>query len=205
MSALAAYRTAILALLSDPTNVIFSNTDVDQALRWALSEYSSKRPLIRTYIFTVDATTGVHTLPADFVTRHITKVELWDEDQDSIIELTFYANQLDEQWMINTSYEVAAGEVLQISYSAVHAIDGLDGAAGTTVPEADETLLQVGAAGRSATMRALERIETINMNPDVVKAYRDIGADYISQFSTGLTSEPGVAVASLYYPGGRVF
>ena len=200
MSAIAAYRTAILALLSDATSIIFSSADVDQALRWALSEYSLRKPLIRTYDFTVDYTTGVHILPADFITRHITKVEKWNADLDKILDIPFYAIHPDEQWVIYTVYEIAAGEILQISYSTLHQIDGLDAAAGTTVPLADETLLEVGAAGRAATMRALDRVETINMNPDVVKAYQNTGAIFINTFAVSLTAEPGVSVAPLEYP-----
>ena len=109
------------------------------------------RPLIRTYQFSVDATSAVHVLPADFITRHITKVELYNADPDLIIELTHYAYNRDEQWIVETQFAVDAGEVLQISYSAVHTIDDLDSAAGTTVPDADETLLELGAAGHAAS------------------------------------------------------
>jgi hypothetical protein len=200
MSALAAFRVSILALLSDASNAIFSMNDVDQALRWALGEYSQKRPLIRTYQFSVDATTGVHTLPADFITRHITKVELWNDDPDSIEDLAYYAYQRDEQWFIETMYEVSAGEVLQVSYSAVHTVDGLDAAAGTTVPAADEHLLHVGAAGRAAQMRALDRIETINMNKDVVQMYALLAADYLFFFAQFSTKEPGIYLALPDFP-----
>jgi hypothetical protein len=91
MSAIAAYRTAVLELLSDSTNIIFTNNNVDQGLRWALTEYSFRRPLIRTYQFSVVAATRVHILPVDFVTRHITKVELWNANADLITEQVFYA------------------------------------------------------------------------------------------------------------------
>jgi hypothetical protein len=200
MSNLAAYRIGVLALLSDATNAIFSNNDIDQALRWALAEYSLHRPLIRTYQFSVDATTSMHNLPSDFITRQITKVELYNDDPDSIVEITYYAFKRDEQWVINTTYQVAAGEVLQISYSDIHIIDDLDSAAGTTVTDADEPILQLGAAGHAAAMRALDRIETINMNPDVVQAYRQTAADYLSRFAALLAIEPGVAFASLDFP-----
>ncbi len=201
MSAIAAYRIAILALLADASKVIFTDNDVDQALRWALSEYSLHRPLIRTYQYSVDTTTAMHQLPADFITRHVTKVELWNSDPDSIVDLAFYAYYNDEQWMINTRFQVEAGEVLQISYSDVHFIDGLDAAAGTTVPDADETLLELGAAGHAALMRALNRVETINMNPDVVKTYRETAADYLSCFAGLLTIEPGAQVGLPEFPG----
>jgi len=192
MSAIAAYRTAILALLSDATNVIFSADNVDQALRWALAEYSLRRPLIRTYQFSVDASTGIHSLPADFITRHITKVELYNADPDAITECAFYAYIRDEQWIIVTSREVAAGSVLQISYSAIHQVDGLDSAAGTTVPDADETPLETGAAGRAALMRSLDRIETINMNKDVVAMYKALGEQYLISFAQVLFVRDGV-------------
>jgi hypothetical protein len=152
MSAIAAYRTAILALVSDPALAHFTNDDCDTALRWALSEYSRKRPLIRTYMFTVVATTTLHSLPADFITRHITRVELYDADPDLIVPVPFYAYYRDEDWFIQTTNPVQAGKVLQISYSDIHQVDGLDGASGTTVPDADETLLQLGAAGHALLM-----------------------------------------------------
>ena len=175
MTAIAAFRTSILELLSDSTNIIFSSNNVDQALRWALAEYSYRRPLIRTYQFSVDATTRIHTMPADFLTRQVTCVQLYNSDEDLITDRTFYAYLRDEQWMIETQIAVEAGEVLQVSYSAIHQVDGLDGAAGTTIPLSDEPILHVGAAGRAAQMRALDRIETINMNKDVVAAYKALG------------------------------
>jgi hypothetical protein len=200
MSALSSFRISVLALLSDASNAIFSMNDVDQALRWALSEFSDHRPFIRTYQFTVDATTGVHSLPADFITRHITNVQLYDEDPDDIVDLDCYAYQRDEQWIVETKYEVSAGEVLQISYSTIHTIDGLDSAAGTTLAVADEPFIHVGAAGRAAQMRALDRIETINMNPDVVQKYRLLAADYLSSFASFLTIEPGVRICLPDFP-----
>ena len=200
MSALAVFRTSVLALLSDASNAIFSNNDVDQALRWALSEFSARRPFIRTYQFTVDATTGVHFLPADFIARHITNVQLYDEDPDDIVDLAYYAYQCDEQWIVETNYEVNSGKVLQISYSAIHTIDNLDSAAGTTLAAADEPIIHVGASGRAAQMRALDRIETINMNPDVVKMYKLLAAEYLSSFAAFLTIDPGVRICLPDFP-----
>jgi hypothetical protein len=201
MSAIAAYRTAILALLTDASMAIFSANDVDQALRWALSSYSHKRPLIRTYQFSVDMSTTVHLLPADFISKHITRVQLYNADPAAITDLAFYAYQVDEQWMIETRDFVAAGEVLQISYSDIHKIDGLDSAAGTTVPDADETLLAVGAAGHAAQMRAINRVEPINMNSDVAATYKEMAAEFLYVFTSQLTSEPGAQIGLPDFPG----
>jgi len=191
-AAIAGYRTAILALLADAGNVIFTNLDVDQALRWALSEYSMHRPLIRTYQYSVLGTTAFHTMPTTFTTRQVTKVELWNALPDSVIELGFYAYRPDEQWVINTMFQVENGEVLTVYYSDIHQVDGLDAAAGTTVPAADESWLQVGAAGRAALMRAMNRIENIGMNPNEVLQYRQEAADYLSRFAYFVAgSSPG--------------
>ena len=201
MSAIAAYRTAVLLLLSDATNIIFSNTEVDQAIRWAMMEYSFKRPLLRTYQFSVISSTRIHNLPVDFVTKQVTKVELWNAIEDQIKELTYYAYILDEQWIIETKYPVQAGEVLQITYSTIHQIDGLDAAAGTTIPLADEAMLEIGAAGRSAQMRAMSRVETINMDKDVVQMYKLMGAEYMASFISQLVLEPGITVSEPDFPG----
>ena len=200
-AAIAGYRTAILALLADASKIIFTDNDVDQALRWALSEYSLHRPLIRTYDFDVLGTTAIHTMPADFVTHQITKVELWNSDPDSVTELSFYAYRPDEQWVINTRYQVGTGEILTVYYSAVHTVDSLDSASGTTVPAADETLLQVGAAGRAASMRAMNRVENIGMNPNEVQSYRQIAADYLSHFALLLSIDAGASVGLPDFPG----
>jgi len=201
MSAIAAYRTSVLALLCDASAAIFSTNDVDQSLRWALSEYSLRRPVIRTYSFDVDDTTSTFLLPADFITRQITKVELYDDDPDQVCELPFVANYYDEGWVIHSlDYEIAAGGVLTIYYSDVHQIDGLDSAAGTTIPAADETLLQTGAAGHAAQMHASSKVETINMNNDVVLLYRDLARDFLTSFNAGILKEPGIAVAAITFP-----
>lgn len=200
MSALAAFRTSILLLLSDASNAIFSANMVDQALRWALTEYSYHRPLLRTYDFTVDVSTKIHTLPADFVTRHISKVELWDATPDNMVEIPHYAWIRDEQWQIMTNYAIGAGEVLEITYSAIHTIDGLDSAAGTTVPEADEPILHIGAAGRAAQMRAVDTVESINMNPEVIRDYRLLASDFLARFAAMCNLDPGIYIGLPEYP-----
>ena len=200
MSAIAAYRTQVLALLTDAGMTYFSANDIDQALRWALAEYSNKRPLIRTYDFTVVGITRIHTLPTDFVTRHITNVQRWVSDPGELVDIDYQAELLDEQWIIQTQSEYANGEVLQILYSSVHQIDGLDDAAGTTVAEADETLLSIGAAGHAMQMRAMDRVETINMNNDVRKGYLETALVYLAAFHKSCIPEPGPKIIPLVFP-----
>jgi hypothetical protein len=129
------------------------------------------------------------------------KVELFNANPDQVIELVQYSEKIDEQWMIETEYPIASGQVLTIYYSAEHQVDGLDAAAGTTILDADETLLELGAAGHAALMRAVNRVETINMNPDVIKAYRDISLDFLSRFNVMLTVPGGPRTGLPDFPG----
>ncbi len=199
-AAIAGYRTAVLALLNDATSIIFTATDVDQAIRWALAEYSLHRPMIRTYAYDVVGTTNFHTMPAAFVTRHVTKVELYNSDPLQVLNLAFYAFYLDEQWVIETKSIIGNAEILTVYYSDVHTIDGLDSAAGTTVPAADETLLQIGAAGRAALMRAMNRIENIGMNPAETETYRKLAAEYSARFAVLLTVDPAPMIGLPDFP-----
>jgi hypothetical protein len=200
MSAIATYRIAVSALLYDPSNVIFTTAEIDQALLWALLEYSYKRPLVRTYDYSVIGKTTIHTLPADFTARQIIKVELWDSDPEKIYELVAFCSVIDEQWVVDTLAERKTGDVLQISYSAVHQIDGLDSAAGTTIPLADETLLEIGAAGHAAQMRSVGTIESVNMNDGVNRDYLHIALDYLARFVVLLIPEPGAAIVLPDFP-----
>jgi hypothetical protein len=200
MSAIASFRTAIALLLYDPSNLIFSTTETDQALRWALAEYSYKRPYLKTYDYSVLGTTSLHVMPADFLTRHVTKVELWNTSADKILNLPFYAYQVDEQWVIQTMADYKTGDVLQVTYSAVHQVDGLDSAAGTTLPLPDESIVQIGAAGQAASMRAMGTVESINMNANVVADYQKLADSYLARFRSMLTKEPGAAFALPEFP-----
>jgi hypothetical protein len=201
MSAIEAYRTQILALLTDAGSTYFSSTDVDQALRWALAEYSNRRPLLRTYQYTVMGVTSHHEMPTGFVTQHITGVQRPTTSDDELQEIPFHASQRDETWIIETTYDMPDGTVLQITYSDVHQVDGLDGAAGTTVPDGDETLLCVGTAGHAMQQRAMDRVETINMNQDVRQNYMEIAVVYLAAFNRGILPEAGTVISLPTFPG----
>jgi hypothetical protein len=200
-AAIAGYRTAILALLADAGKVIFTDLDMDQSLRWALSEYSIHCPLIRTYQYSVLGTTAIHTMPTTFITRQVTKVELWNLLPDCVTDLAFYAYRPDEQWVIETKYQYHTGDTLTIYYTDVHQVDGLDAAAGTTVLAADESWLQVGAAGRAALMRAMNRIENIAMNPTVTETYRKMAAEYSARFAYFVAGAGPGNIGLPYFPG----
>lgn len=181
MSAIATYRTKVLALLNDPSLERFTNDQVDAALVFTVEDYSRYRPLTRTY--SLDSTGEQRiVLPADFNAFSVVRVE-WVKDGYLTDEITFYTYLQDENWILETPKTVVPlGEVLSLTYYCMHTIDGLASAAGTTIPDQDEDLVVLGAAGEAARSRAVSKTESNNLNPNEAGILTKIALDFLSQF-----------------------
>jgi hypothetical protein len=188
---LAQYRVRVAELLDDTANARYVTAQIDTALRAALIDYSTMRPILRTYMLD---TTGdkVIDLPADFTAMQITRVQLWNNDPDKYINVKAFVRLVDEQWSVETVDTIyPTKNVLIVSYTDHQTIDSLDSAAGTTVD--DDNLLAIGAAAYAAQSRAVSRAETINMQPALQKQLIDISTRYFNIFYNRL---PLRAVAS---------
>jgi len=200
MSALATFRTRVLALLDDATQAYYSNDQVDAALRWALSTYTQYRPLLATYAFDVDGNSKFE-LPADFSAINITKVETYEIDVDDVREIVFYAFKKDEAWWIETRLEtLTAGDTITITYSTTNTIDDLDSAAGTTIPAEDEHLVQVGAAGYALKARAASTAEEVNLNDDTTQRILQMADSHLAYFLITLAPAPQAGYPTLPAP-----
>jgi hypothetical protein len=182
MPAIADYRTKVLELLNDAALDRFTNDLVDEALLSALEKFSNYNPLIRTFSYT---STGDRrqTLPADFVTSGILSIEWVDTTPQLTDQISFHALYLDEQWdieMVDTV--VPVDEILNIEYQTIHTIDGLAGAAGTTIPIADEQLIAIGAAGEACRMRASSQVETNNLNVNEAEHLIEASQRWLDEF-----------------------
>jgi hypothetical protein len=197
VSALATFRTAVLALLNDPSLTVFSNAQVDQALRWALNEYDRFKPVLKTYSLDTDGN-GILELPDGFDGIRIFNLELFATDIDDVRELAFNWYKRDEAFFIQTTAEtVAAGEVLTVHYGAPNTIDDLDGAAGTTIAPEDEHTVQVGAAGYALLIRTASAIEENILNPDTNLRFMQLSEQYLAFFRSALTPLPHAGAAIL--------
>lgn len=188
---LAAYRTAIAIKLDDTGNTRFSTTQIDDALRGALIEYSRLVPIERTYILDTTGKARM-SLPVDFIAAAITKAEYEPNSTDYTYKssVPFRAAFEDEGWWVEV-YEtdgdlIPADQVISLTYAMLHQIDGLNGAAGTTVYPRHEQYLVMGAAGYALLSRATSRIEAINLNPEVAAEMRQQANAYLSEFRNGV-------------------
>ncbi len=197
MSDLAEFRTAVLQLLDDPASARYTTDLVERALRQSLREYSRRRPLLAT--LNVDGTgDSLLELPADFQPMQVLMVELHEETALPQSELRFYAYHQDGQWCLHLMDAApAATQSLDVTYTTTHSIDGLDGAAGTTLPLEDESAVQLGAAGYAALYRAVSRAESANLQPELARKLIDLAAAFLREFRASIAARPQGKLAFL--------
>lgn len=188
---IATYRTRIALLLDDTTNARYTANQIDQALRTALEEFTLRQPVRRTYSVTADGLRRV-VLPADFSALQILGVEEWNADPSIDKAIIYTAGFDDEQWYIEFDEDTVpdSGTILTVKYTDYQTIDGLDSAAGTTIPIAMEEPLMMGAAGYAAQSRAVSRAESINLQPGVLSQLLKVAEHYLTKFKMAIDPPP---------------
>ena len=79
----------------------------------------------------------------------------------------------------------AMADLSQVSGEAL-TLDGLDGAAATTLPVEDEGWLVLGAAGHAAWMQAIGRLQAFDLSPEVRREMLTWAGDTLARFNAGL-------------------
>jgi len=174
---LAQMRTHVLAALDDTGQIYYTNAQIDSAIRQTLEEYSRQRSQSRTYAATSDGLKR-QALPASFNAMSIMHVEYRAPGSVGTIadRLAFYATRQNEQWIIEfADVTPPAGTIYWLTYTVSHLLDGLDGAAGTSIEPDDLYIFAIGAAGYAQLARAASRTEANNLNADTVKHLRESG------------------------------
>lgn len=184
-------RTRVAQLLDDTTNARYTTAQIDQALRTALDELTQYQPVTRTYTVDVDGKRRI-ALPASLQALNILAVELWDSDPSADDSLECKTEYVDEQWIIEfpSTYTPPAYEVVTIRYTIPHLLDGLDSAAGTTVPAWLGNALCMGAAGFAAQERAASRSESVNLQPNVLSQLMQLAVTYLTKFRVAAQGKP---------------
>lgn len=63
-------------------------------------------------------------------------------------------------------------------------IDGLDGAAASTLAEVDTGMIVLGAAGFVASAKGIDRKESFNLNDQVAPQVKQVGERFLDRFQT---------------------
>lgn len=168
MSNLAQIRDRVEQVLLDVSNAIFSPNLIDEGIRQALDEYSRALPLEKESMITLESDGRLVSLGNLSGLMFVTSV-WWPYDEANATWPPNRPRGWQLYWNGTTPYlffsdergaQPQAGQKVRLWYATPHSLEGLDGAALTTLPSEHESLLVSGAAGYAAMSRAVDLIET---------------------------------------------
>ncbi len=189
MSTLVAITANVAADLKDAANAIWSAEELARAVRWALHELSWAVP--RRAAATLMASEGLreYSLSAAGIAGALYVSEVWHPFTAADPEYPPRAvswRLLDDDTLFLDVETVLGGDGIRVLYARPQAIEGLDGAAATTLSTEQEELVALGAAGYSALQRAQESIGMVNVTGQAPRLWRDWGEARLLTFRTRL-------------------
>jgi hypothetical protein len=161
-------RTRITRMLMDSGEEIWPGDVLDEALRQALSSYSTVAPCTREITVSIPAAGDIDLSAVNGLldviearwpyqagkaealqpVNRITGWRCWRDLDKPTLELRTAAGT-----------SPAGGEDLHLRYTTLHTLDGLDEAGFTSIPLVHFSLLVRGAAGYAALFRAIDKVE----------------------------------------------
>ena len=182
---LASLTDRVEEILADSSNAIWSTTNIEEAIRQALHEYSQARPqdTIGTLTFAADS----REISTSTLTTLLNVLEIWvpytaaaPEYPPNVRAFRFFADA--SLIYVTGPYSPVDEDVMRVFYTALQLIDDLDSAASTTVPDDDISTLAHGAAGFAATTRALDLSEQISVDRQAGDAVHEWGQRKLVDF-----------------------
>ena len=185
---LALLRDRVEQTLSDTGNTIWSTTDLDEAIRIALDEYTQVSPHHAIATLTLSAAGREISLTSITALLHVLRV--WWKYTSTDPEYPPQWREF-EQWpgpllFINDGIEPASGDVVRIFYTARHTLNGLDSATATTLPDEHVSLIVAGAAGQAALSYAQAMSDRLTVDGWTSKRFTDYANLKLQQFTDGL-------------------
>ena len=173
-------------LLKDASNDDWSTTEIDEALRLALSELSQVLP--SRSVTTMDAVDGQWEYDISGVSGLIAVVEVWypylSTDSSWKRPHPCRWRMLDDDTLLlqHDGGEPDDTYDLRIFYDTMQTINGLDEATATTVKEHEKVALVGGAAGDAAQAKARSTLGQVNVGSRTPEWYAAWGRARLKQF-----------------------
>ena len=161
-------HTRLQALLGD-TGTRYSTALLDESVAWALDTLSAGSPQLKTEAITVTSVgreQSLAALPGLLTVLEVIYPYQADMNAPEPLRQWYFYQRDGGAWLyLGGRLVPAAGDLLRITFTARHTLQGLDGALLTTLPTEQETLLLQGAAGRAAELRGLHMVEAYGKKP----------------------------------------
>jgi len=173
-------------LLKDASNDDWTTSEIDEALRLALSELSQVLPARG--VTTIDAVDDQWEYDISGVSGLVAVVEVWypylSTDNSYKRPHPCKWRMLDDDTLLLEYDDGDPDDTydLRIFFDKMQTIDGLDGASATTVNEHEKVCLVVGAAGYAAQAKARSTLGQVNVGVRTPEWYAAWGRARLKQF-----------------------
>ncbi len=172
-------------ILGDATATYFTTAICTAAIRQALSEWNLRAP-----IFAAITITGVNNqYEYELTDSDTTSIQILDvlrrgDNNDELdISLDYDSYIEDERVFFRLRYPITTSEYLIVRYTKDHIINGLDSQVQSTLLAKDDQAMVDGGAFFSIFIRAIARVETINLSQDQTDNYREMAASFGAMFA----------------------
>lgn len=173
--------------LDDAGNAVWSTDEIDRAITRALVEYSKVNSLRA--VTTINVTSERREFDLSGVSGLLRVAMVWwpytaaePEYPPNWVKFRIWANTL----YLQTEDEPQSGDVIRLYYLKKQTIDGLEGAAATTVPVDDEELIILGATAYAALEKARTAIGKVGVSEETPEHWRNWGNERFLEFKAGL-------------------
>jgi len=177
--------TKVKTILGDAAGTYFSTDTVTAAIRQALSDWNLRVPIYAAVtIVGANNQYEYELTDEDSLSCEIIDVLLRGTDtaQDISIGLDFDQYIEDERVFFRLRRPVTTSDTLIVRYTVYHTINGLDSATESTLLARDDQAIVNGGAFYSIMIRAVSRIETINLSQDQADNYREMAGGFAAAF-----------------------
>lgn len=195
-------------ILGDASGTYFTTAICTAAIRQALSEWNMRAPQFLAVTITgVNDQYEYELSDQDASSCEMIDVLLRGTDtaQDLNVSLSFDEYIEDERLWFRLRAPVTTSDTLIARYTKYHTINGLDSETESTLLARDDQAMVDGGAFFSIAIRAVARIETINISQDQSDNYREMAAMFGTAFGQRLTRAAAYRKAPVGEPDTRAW
>jgi hypothetical protein len=196
----------IQALLGDD-GTLFTTATCTAAVRQALSEWNLRCPINAAVTITgVNDQYEYELSDEDASALDIIDVlKQGDNNDEQDISLDFDWYIEDERVFFRLRQPVTSSDTLIVRYTLNHTVNGLDSAVESTIPDRHNQAMIDGGSYFAIFIRALSRIETVNLSRDQSDNYRDMAGYFGTAFAARMAYAARTRKAPVGEPDTRVW
>jgi hypothetical protein len=176
--------TKVQNILGDASGTYFTTAITTAAIRQALSEWNLRAPVYAAVTITgVDDQYEYELTDEDANSCEILDVLRQGENNNELDASLDYDQYVeDERIFFRLRSPVTTSDTLIVRYTIYHTINGLDSETASTLLARDDQAMVDGGAFFSIFIRAIARVETINLSQDQTDNYREMAASFGAMF-----------------------